>query len=289
MYAINKCPVCDNKKNKILYSIEINEQLEISKVIDNQINNYSIVFCENCGLLYRNTRFSNDELSLMYSKEVDDVDYTRYENRSKHLEKYLTSKLNKKIEHMNILDVGGGKGEITHYFSEKNKCTILEFDIPNYSINENLRLTSDIKSINQPDIIFFNHIVEHLNEPYSFIHNILNNIHNECLVYIEVPFEISHYILLKTVGHYEHINYFSKQSLENLIKLLGGDIICVETMNGFGNSMLSVAALFRHNPNVKIKNNNIKANYLTIKQEAYNIKNLFFILKNKISSRFRNV
>ncbi len=54
MYVINKCPVCDNEKNKILYSIKINEQLEISKVID--------------SILYR---FSNDELSLMYSKEVD--------------------------------------------------------------------------------------------------------------------------------------------------------------------------------------------------------------------------
>ncbi|QOG12079.1 methyltransferase domain-containing protein [Arcobacter sp. FWKO B] len=289
MYVIDKCPICEKNKNKNLYSIEINEQLEISKVIDNQIHNYSIVFCENCGLLYRNTRFSNDELSLMYSKEVDNVEYARYENRSKHLEEYLTSKLNKKIEHMNILDVGGGKGEITHYFSQKNYCTVLEFDIPNHNINDNLRLTSDIKSVNQPDIIFFNHIVEHLNNPYVFIDDILNNIHNECLVYIEVPFEISHYLLLKTAGHYEHINYFSKQSLENFVKLLGGNIICVETINGFGNSMLSIAALFRHNPNARLKNNNIKANYLTMKQEAYNIKNLFFIVKNKILSRFRNV
>jgi hypothetical protein len=275
-----------------MYDVKITDDLEISKIIDISIKIYSIKFCNKCGLLYRDTRFTNEELALMYQKQYSSVNYEKYINRSVEIEGYLENNLQKKIEKMTILDVGGGKGEITHYFSKSNKCIVLEFDIPDYNINKNLKITSDVFSINDDiDIIFINQVAEHLNKPFEFIKNVLDNINNEVFVYIEVPFEISHYLLLKTKGHYEHINYFSEQSLYNLSRLLGGKDIKVETRNAFGDSMLSVSSLFKYNPNQESPQKEIHALYKNLKNEAYSLKNISIILRNKIvnlGKRFLN-
>ena len=92
-----------------------------------------------------------------------------------------------------------------------------------------------------------------------------------------MPFEISHYLLLKTKGHYEHINYFSEQSLYNLSRLLGGKDIKVETRNAFGDSMLSVSSLFKYNPNQESSQKEIHALYKNLKNEAYSLKNISII------------
>ena len=70
------------------------------------------------------------------------------------------------------------------------------------------------------DLITLSHVLEHINEPIEFVKNI-NKINNK-YVYIEVPC-LSERIENEPYGFFaeEHLNYFTVQSLNELMKVCG--------------------------------------------------------------------
>ena len=105
------------------------------------------------------------------------------------------------------------------------------------------------------------------------------------LLYIEVPFELIHYYIFKTKGHYEHLNYFGVKSLHNLGSCLGLQPLKIEIKLGFGNSIPVVAGLFIKN----IEKNNYDASMnksFSIYHDVINFYTLFLFLLSKLKILF---
>jgi hypothetical protein len=191
--------------------------------------------CSQCGLLFLDMRFTDNELKKLYKnyreKEYVDLrDFYEPGYKERNNELALGINYTNKIEQFlqpflpsspRVLDWGGGTGLNTP-FKEKNKL----FDI--YEIGESA-LIPGAQSISKKeianknyDLVVLSNVLEHVPYPIELLLDIKNMIQGEAVLYIEIPFE-DIMKSQKTNPHYfkkhwhEHINFFSEQSIIKLI------------------------------------------------------------------------
>ena len=252
MNAINICPLCKSKNLSYLYNtcVSYNDLGWKTILQNNELykSNYLINFCNKCTLLFRNTRFSSSDLKIMYGFE--DLNFNTpvniYKKRAYDIIKFVAKHSGSLFNNYSILDIGGGGGQIAHWFAKDFNCScdIFEFDISNKSSGLGVNYVSSILG-KKYELITINHVLEHINYPVDFLLPFINSLKKDGLLYIEVPFELIHYYIFKTKGHYEHLNYFGVKSLHNLGSYLGLQPLKIEIKLGFGNSIPVVAGLFK--------------------------------------------
>lgn len=108
-----------------------------------------------------------------------------------------------------------------------------------------MNIIASMSSETKYDLMMCNHVLEHVNQPSRFLSEFVENLEDGGLLYIEVPFELFHYFILKTKGHYEHLNYFSKSSMSYLAHSLGLLPVSIDLRMGFGYSIPVISALFK--------------------------------------------
>ena len=198
---VRPCDVCDK-----LINIENVHKFFLTLVNDIQLNNhFELNYCNKCNLYFSDSNSCQDDYNKYY------MNFNNYKKDSYCQDKddkcffYLCQKLNDNIK--TILDYGSGNGQLSKLLS--NKFNIEQFDI------------GMDKNTNKYDCLVLSHVLEHIYDLNSFIEKISDNINDNGLLYIEVPNaefydKIVDICPLQEIN-LEHINFFSKYSLNKLL------------------------------------------------------------------------
>jgi len=267
------CPSCLSQDHlEIFYQIRNTpiHQNQIHDTLDSAVNckrgNISLTFCHNCGMAF-NSQFESGLLE--YGEQ-----YNNKQSASEYFRTYLNDTVDLLVHeygifNKRILDVGCGNGEFLELLSMKSHSRSIGFD-PSYTgpdHTSNASFVSDYLTEKyspiKTDVLILRHVLEHVDKPNQFLPNILQylKVEMDCKIIIEVP----DFNWIADHGaywdvFYEHVNYFSKQSLRNLLESIGLDVI--DIFNQFGGQYMIAIASFHPD---RINKKEIKTTYTVSK------------------------
>ena len=214
-------------------------------------NAYSIcksLYCSNCGFLFLDIRFSDNELSRLYDdyrgveynslRETYEPGYTLRNNSLnagigyiKDIETFLAPHLNHPLT---ILDWGGDIGKNTPFKSNNETFDI--YDISNKDVIAGAKIVSKEEVFsNKYSLIICSNVLEHVPYPSTLLLDIVSAMDNDSILYLETPLEDvvlnneGDLHLLKKHWH-EHINFYSEKSLEHLVKNVGLEVLSLKKL-----------------------------------------------------------
>lgn len=233
---------------------------------------YSIcksLYCNDCGFLFLDIRFSDSELSNLY-RDYRGIEYNSlresyepgYTKRNDNLnagigyiediEKFLQPYLSFPIT---ILDWGGDTGKNTPFKNNNEAFDI--YDISNKDVLAGARIVSKKEAqSNKYKLIVCSNVLEHVPYPSDLLTDITKSMNNESVLYIEVPLEN---VVLNNNGDlhthkkhwHEHINFYSEKSLRLLAQNVGLEVIDLKrlqaTAGGQSGYLFQVACRLKSN------------------------------------------
>lgn len=234
------------------------KNFEKCKVCDSEISlinkTYKLVKCNSCGLVFSNKIYTIEEIIGTY-----DMLYNKTSQYSNHIEEFDTIKNNKKIQIgrpkefiikyllnnnvENICEIGSGVGLVANYLKNKNiEYTGIEIDTPTAEkakslghniINDSFTYLNNFNS--KFDALIGFEVFEHIQEVDDFFKLASNSLKSNGYIGFTVPNyeKIKNY---KNVGdnlHQDlppiHLNFFTKESIKNVLKLYGYEIKILKT------------------------------------------------------------
>ena len=202
-------------------------------------NAYSLcnsLSCNRCGHLFLDLRFSDSEMTKLYhnyrgpsyvaQREKYEMGYTKKNQELlrpigylKEIENFISKYVKKKNS---IIDWGGGDGTNTPF--KKSAKTLHIFDISRTNFDSTFISFKELKK-NKYDLILCRNVLEHIPWPIPFLKKISGIMNNNHFLYLDLPLEEliinsrKDRSILKNKRHWhEHINFFSKESLEETVK-----------------------------------------------------------------------
>jgi SAM-dependent methyltransferase len=212
------------------------------------------VQCSACGALFLDIRFTDSEMSSLYSGYRGEA-YTAlrerfepgYRERNEiilqgtahipKIEAFLSAHVSPPLT---ILDWGGDTGANTPFRNDRNTLHI--YDISNLPVVEGVTKV-ELATIEGTtyDLIVLSHVLEHLPSPARALSEIAAVMSRETVLYIEVPHEdllrlnhgskIAH---TKKKYWHEHINFFTFDALHALLDRCGMQPIDLQTIETEG-------------------------------------------------------
>lgn len=255
MKLVIKCPVCnsnrlkkvkkytfrsprDDIENHLMDYNYVRLWILFHKIMENKKDKiiFNMTLCENCGLLFTNPRFSEEDLRIKYdciaklrtNKERSSIAQPEKWKHRAHrvynlIKKYYIFNLK---DQPKILDYGGSAGYILIPFKNDFKCYVIDYekwDLPEgvYYLGKNLKNTKKF------DIILLLHILEHVFNPKKLLEDLSKYLNENGVLIIQIPLEC---FRLKYLNEpLTHISFFSEESLYNCVKFAGLNIIHLKT------------------------------------------------------------
>ena len=223
------CPVCGEHKQMKIEHISMQTPGEYHLP-----DNYDVVVCEKCGMVYADTSASMEDYDWYYTNcnfygdDTKDDGSQRYEWMEELLEQYLSKE-------SVLLEFGAGNGRYVKALQKHGYKFITGTD-PSQESVERMResginsyianVYSDIseREQNKYDAIFLFEVAEHLLMPQKAVKNIVSMLDDRGYFMLSVPdysaiadsvYDIPNYFNL------EHINYFSENSMDYLMAQFG--------------------------------------------------------------------
>jgi len=211
------CPACDqNLITKRNYSF----------------NNKSVVHyqCENCGHTFRTDYLNSNAGFSQDSYVLENKNIPRFDRDLKLARTLVSSFI---IDPgSTILDFGAGLGGLSLRLAEISKEFSLDLEIicfePVIRLAENLRqknhrikVYSEFQDLNKADFIIAKEVIEHCNEPFSFLQNLKTKMNPNASLLITCPGHAN--ALSENPGNLndyfikEHLHFFTKKSMLKLI------------------------------------------------------------------------
>lgn len=231
-----KCEICFSKQSAILHK----QQFE---VVNQKKGMYKILCCKKCGFLFASNLPLKENIEKFYKKNVkyafiyDQGDIPEFAHEShlstfNYIDHFLKNNSIKK-DSLRVLDIGCATGELLNLFKINNYKNIKGVDPARecrliakkkYKINVETSTISEFNSKTQYNLIIISSVLEHLENLDKQIIKISKLISNKGYLSITVP-DVSKfdkkirepYLEFST----EHINYFTKNSLSNLLNQYG--------------------------------------------------------------------
>ncbi len=261
------CPVCFSKNYDIRFNKKIKKKYldllqKIYKYKNSNKNvalfkesNIIICYCKNCSLKFHKLVPNSNTLKFIYTSLIDSETSKRKNLRNeplkfkksflllKRLRSTLKGNFDKKLNH---LDFGCGWGTMLKASKYLNfNCIGIEQSkdqVENMKLFD-IRVYSSIKILNEKegcpkiDIITLNQVLEHVTNPNIILKELRQLINEHGILYISVPPYVNNSqitaddIFVKgPLQPFEHLNCFSRNSMENLAKnsgwILLGPRIC---------------------------------------------------------------
>jgi hypothetical protein len=215
---------------------------------------YSIcntLHCQDCGLLFLDIRFSPTELGALYAdyrgqdyvalRERYEPGYARrnvgFDSAIGHLhevEKFLAPHLPAAPR---ILDWGGNTGRNTPFADSRVLCHV--YDISDKPVLSGVQRVDIKTALASPyDLVVCSHVLEHVSYPADLVTELRKTMKTNTVLYIEVPHEDlmrnstdgANPGLKKRHWH-EHINFFSHQTMLQLISHSGLDLVAANELH----------------------------------------------------------
>ena len=232
------CNFCDNRKFKLKYLYKQKPKKETDFGIKKKNYKRCYIECMNCNHYYSLMSF---DINKLYSKKYSESTYGKkiYKTFKKiinlpnsqsdnffRLKRFLKYFKSKNISFKKVIDIGSGTGVFPYSLLNKDiHITCLEPDT-NLSkhLSNNLGLTvvkKDFFQINfkkKYNVVTLNKVLEHVQDPFKFMHKIYTILKKNGVVYIEVPDTISASRHGKNREEFfvEHLHGFSNLSLKKL-------------------------------------------------------------------------
>ena len=189
--------------------------------------------CADCGVLFLDYRFSDDELALLY-KDYRGVEYnalrTRFEphygatavhytGRAQYLDDVETVLAPFLPERPRVLDWGGDSG-VNSPFRYKAKALHI-YDISGTAVcDEATRVSLEESRQHTYDLVACSQVLEHVSYPLDVLKQLTLSLGPQTILYLEVPFEAIFQASedARPLGGekrhwHEHVNFFSPASL----------------------------------------------------------------------------
>jgi len=228
---------------------------------------FSFVKCEHCGLVQRNPQPDKNEILARYSDTYGN-DYLSYElkNESAFLKLQQLalkdsgfSKAEKKLfasaeklhaQAPSILDIGCATGALIASLRDNGwRVTGVEISpSADYAKNErkldvrNIPLEENHFPDNSFDIILASHLIEHLNEPKTFLEETYRILKNNGIIFITTPdisgFQSRLFGSRWRSAIFDHLYLFSRRTLAKMLKAVGFKI---ESCHSWGGLAAGVA------------------------------------------------
>jgi SAM-dependent methyltransferase len=237
------CVVCGGSS-----SIEKYDQpMESITGIGNIDYHHKIHICNDCGFVFVNP-ILDDETILAYYRSFSTYEHPENDGNRPAVE---INQIHRYFELLKARFPGGFKGNVadigcaTAYglslfkkegwavqgFDSSSRCIEISKELYDVDVEECFFDIERIKQFGKFDLFIFCHVFEHLlnpNEVANLLHDAMNE---DGLVYIEVP-NLQKPEAPKCYFSFEHVNYFTPTSLENLMNQSGFE---VDSMNRFDN------------------------------------------------------
>ena len=259
MIDVNTCPFCKSEERQ-----KIQEQTFSDiyiELIDTELNKITRNWyeCNNCNFLYRSPKLDQAEQNILYEKyrdvsfrsETPDDYFNRIstypnsksENYSKMdwFIKNVDSELLNKSE--TLLDVGCGGGVLLHKIKEMMPQLKTYGIEPNESYSKLAKNKSNAEDIQTDyfnensfsrkfDIIVSSDVLEHVDEPKSFLNEIYNSLEENGIIYLEIPSpscfkDLSAEHDMFNIAH--HV-FFTEEILEHYLKESGFKNIFIQDL-----------------------------------------------------------
>jgi 2-polyprenyl-3-methyl-5-hydroxy-6-metoxy-1,4-benzoquinol methylase len=210
---------------------------------------FSFVKCKHCGLVQRNPQPDKNEILARYSSTYGN-DYLSYELENEasflklqqlalkdagfsKLEKKLLPAAEQRAEAPSILDIGCATGALIASLRDKRwRVTGVEIS-PSaiYAKNErkldvfNTPLEENHFPDNSFDVILASHLIEHLNEPKTFLEETYRILKNNGSIFITTPdisgFQSRLFGSRWRSAIFDHLYLFSRRTLSKMLKTAG--------------------------------------------------------------------
>jgi hypothetical protein len=205
-------------------------------------NAYSIcksLYCPDCGLVFLDIRFSDDELSNLYRDYRGDA-YTRLRESYEPGYRQRNEALNAGIEYirqiedflepylsfpLRILDWGGDSGRNTPFKDRSERLDI--YDISEKPVIDGATLVSKAEAFSRSyGLVVCSNVLEHVPYPADLVLDLKNAMDGNSVLYIEVPLEATMIENGADPHHrkrhwHEHVNFYSERSLRKLLDACG--------------------------------------------------------------------
>jgi len=206
---------------------------------------------------YRNDFYQKQrqKYDTWYTIDINNLfdDHIAYKNRQKHYKQFICKNIN--IDNIkSVLDYGGNNGKhIPDFFSNADKFV---FDISEVETIDGVKGFSNLDECKEQkyDFIICTAMLEHVSDPYQILIQIKQLLNKDGYLYIDVPFDspffkhktgklqyiFNKYFTFKAILDrfflnlkypfimHEHINYFSENSLKEMLDKCGFSILKIE-------------------------------------------------------------
>jgi hypothetical protein len=201
----NRCLACGSNVTKIANAVVAPWITEISGQKDPQFT--TLLNCENCEFSFFEKRFSDNEMSAMYSGYRSDNYFAvrnswepwyrrtvndAYTNESDHLDERVSFMTNILVsaglqECKTVVDFGGDEGQ---FFPEIDIQERIVIDVSNKPLRKNVSRAPSLGDVKAKiDLIVAAHIAEHVNDPIDFFNDLISHLNSGSYLYVEVPMD----------------------------------------------------------------------------------------------------
>lgn len=218
------CPICGNKTGNILGNVQMSLGSGVKLP-----NEYDITTCTICGFAYADTTSTQKDYNAYYASDncyayEGDLRKKRksrlIDNQVSFLQKYVDV-------NESIIDIGCGSGDLLVALKNRGYHYLCGLDPAQSSIArlKKLGISGVQKNMFEAwegkyDVLLVSAVLEHIYDLNEFINICLSHLNSHGKIYIQVPavegFE-KYYQSKPNYFNHEHINYFSKISLSNLL------------------------------------------------------------------------
>jgi SAM-dependent methyltransferase len=233
-YPPRPCPICGGAKSKALYRQSF-EQLSGVRLLDG----YSVAICENCGAGFAGD-IPDQRVFDVYYRDLSKYDYAdhggielpgadrRFQDIAVILQEHIPS-----ID-SHVLEIGSASGQLLRVLRERGYSNVLGAD-PSpgcvraaqalYGIPGVVGTIFDLPEPDQPyDFLILVGVMEHIRDLQRAVERLHGLLPQGGRVYLEVP-DASRYVAAADAPFQEfsveHINFFSRTSLTNLMHARG--------------------------------------------------------------------
>ena len=241
---IDNCAICNSKAEKrIIVKYENSPRHPYhKKLLDASVDHMRYFFCDviiqqcpDCGHISR--KAGGEPTSEIYATDsLSCVPVSRQMmERVEGLAQFLNTKIPKNSK---VADIGGGSGELSFALAGKGHCIDLfepSLSVSTYNQNNDkgVNLINDFfepTRLQAYDCIILKQVLEHLSNPREMLSSIHRTLKPQSILYLEIP-SLEYIIENNSVAdfHYQHIHYFSQNSIKRLIHQTGFEVL--ETIN----------------------------------------------------------
>lgn len=226
------CPVCSSSEKVFIYNQKLNNT-SISLM-----DNYDVVSCENCDFIFAD-KIPDQSAFNHYYKTMSkyEFDYKKgnvandYMVHFKKIFKFIKPYVSDKAT--NILDIGCSTGALLAIFKNQGYHNVQGLDPSKacaetanklYNIEVVANNILDYRTDQKFDLIILSAVLEHLIDLNAALKKMNSLLKDNGLLFIEVPDVNRFHSYIFTPFQqfsFEHINYFSDQSLLNLLSKFG--------------------------------------------------------------------